>query len=330
MTRHGLYFVVSILLLVSCFVRAETRVPSNPDHAWHAPLVSHSLLVALDQVNEQVFAVGARGHVLRASTTGLSDWRQADVEAQVLLNAVQMVDQQNGWAVGHDAIILATRDGGKTWLQQHKAIVEERPLLDVWFSNVNQGFAIGAYGYFMATIDGGETWYDRTIHDEHDYHLNAITDNGSGTLFIAAESGYVYRSEDGGDNWQVLNPPYEGSFFDISASGDTVVVVGLRGHVFISEDAGKNWQQVNTGIETTLTSIKRIADQRYIVVGHAGVILLVNTRTGEVALYRQAARNAFSDVVLTKQQDLLMVGDHGIAIRDICQLFSAQLTETCH
>ena len=327
--RHRLFYIAIFLSLASCFVVAETLVPENPDHSWHAPQAPHSLLVALDQMDEQVFAVGARGHVLRASSSSLADWRQSDVQTQVLLNAIQMVDQDRGWAVGHDAIILATRDGGKTWLEQHKAIVEERPVLVVWFSVTKWGFAIGAFGYFMATIDGGNTWYDRIIHEEHDYHLNAIADNGMGKLFIAAESGYVYRSHDGGENWQVLNPPYRGSFFAIAADGDTVIVVGLRGHVFLSTDAGENWQAVDTGIETTLTSIQQVNDEQFVVVGHAGVVLLLDIGSGNVSLYRQAARNAFSDVVLTRQHNLVMAGEHGISLRNLCQVFDDKLNGVC-
>ena len=123
--------------------------------------------------------VGERGHVL-VSTDGGESWKQARVPVRALLTAVHMHDERTGWAVGHDAVILRTDDGGETWRLVHQAPEEELPLLDVWFRDERTGFAIGAYGYFLVTRDGGDTWASRTI-SEDDFHLNALAPAGSRT-----------------------------------------------------------------------------------------------------------------------------------------------------
>ncbi|MCW8964054.1 MAG: YCF48-related protein, partial [Gammaproteobacteria bacterium] len=153
-------------------------MPSNPAHAWQAPLASQSLLIALDVVDQRILAVGERGHILQASTSTPTQWSQASVDVQVLLNAVVMHDGRKGWAVGHDAVIVATTDGGQNWHSQFQAIEEQRPLFDIWFGDASHGIAIGAYGYYLVTSDGGTSWQSRVVNEEHDYHLNAITDNG--------------------------------------------------------------------------------------------------------------------------------------------------------
>ena len=107
---------------------------------------------------------------------------------RALLTAVHMHDERIGWAVGHDAVILRTGDGGETWRLVHYAPEEERPLLDVWFRDEHTGFAVGAYGYFLATGDGGDTWISRAV-SEDDFHLNALAPAGQDRLFIAAEAG---------------------------------------------------------------------------------------------------------------------------------------------
>ncbi len=60
-----------------------------------------------------------------------------------LLTAVYFVDDKNGWAVGHDAQILASADGGLTWTKQFEDLARESPLLDVWFKDASSGFTVG-------------------------------------------------------------------------------------------------------------------------------------------------------------------------------------------
>ena len=206
--------------------------------------------------------VGERGHILISTNDGAS-WTQAEVPTRVLLTAVHMHDERTAWAVGHDAVILRTVDGGETWSVVHRAPEEELPLLDVWFRDERTGFAVGAYGYFLATDDGGETWTPRSV-SEDDFHLNAlipVADDDTGTqpsasrrLYIAAEAGVVYRSDDGGTTWRELPSPYAGSWFGgIALDENRVLLTGLRGHLFRSGDGGETWTQLATGTQALLT-----------------------------------------------------------------------------
>ena len=145
---------------------------ANAAEAVKAPLAVESLLLDGAVAGSRLVVVGERGHILVSTDDGAS-WTQAEVPTRVLLTAVHMHDEHTGWAVGHDAVILRTGDGGETWTLVHQAPEEELPLLDVWFRDERTGFAVGAYGYFLATEDGGETWTPRTI-SEDDFHLNAL------------------------------------------------------------------------------------------------------------------------------------------------------------
>jgi photosystem II stability/assembly factor-like uncharacterized protein len=303
------------------------KVPENPDYSWYAPLASASLVTALDHVGDEVYAVGTFGHILKTSRGNPGIWEQSSVPTQVLLNSIHMSAEDYGWAVGHDAIILKTTDGVQ-WQKVHEAIEEQRPLLDVWFRDRQHGFAVGAYGYFLSTSDGGESWQDRLINEEDDYHLNAITDDGNGNLYIAAESGYLYRSNDGGESWQVLNPPYEGSFFDVSADGDTVITVGLRGHIFVSDDAGESWRQIESDVESALTSITPLKSGRVVVTGHAGIVLLLDEKLTYVTRYQLSDRSALSGAIAIDNK-LVLAGDHGLSTLDLCKAFRSRLPGDC-
>jgi hypothetical protein len=74
-------------------------------------------------------------------------------------NAVEMVDNMNGWAAGHATIIHTT--DGVNWTEQSvpSGIVGE--LYDLHFLNLNEGWVVGAgqgVGKILHTSNGGQSW----------------------------------------------------------------------------------------------------------------------------------------------------------------------------
>jgi hypothetical protein len=112
------------------------------------PLARESLMLDIAQVGDTFVVVGDRGHVLISEDQGRS-WIQKRTPTRVPLTGVWFHDRNLGWAVGHDAVILRTEDGGETWCRCTSAPELERPLFDVWFEDAQNGFAVGAYGYFL-------------------------------------------------------------------------------------------------------------------------------------------------------------------------------------
>jgi len=258
----GRFFFFSILaiMLLPAIVQAN-------DESIMADLAGHSML--LDGVSRDglMTAVGERGHIL-ISTDG-EHWQQITVPTRATLTGVYFHDKMKGWVVGHDAVILRTTDGGKTWEKVYYDPEGQTPLFDIWFKDEKHGIAIGAYGLYLVSEDGGASWDVSEMNviadtsnndtaedpgdaedsddflDLYDLHLNSIAIADSGKLYIAAEAGKVYRSDDTGDSWVPLAPDYVGSFFGVlPVTGDTVLVFGLRGHLFRSEDAGNSWRKL--------------------------------------------------------------------------------------
>lgn len=70
-----------------------------------------------------------------------------------MLRDLAFADAANGWIVGHDGTMLASTDGGRTWVRQvtgtqaHLHVLVARPGGRVW--------AGGAYGTVLATATGG-------------------------------------------------------------------------------------------------------------------------------------------------------------------------------
>ena len=282
--------------------------------AVHARLAPKSLLLDGASAGSRLVVVGERGHAL-VSDDGGASWKQARVPVRALLTAVHMHDARIGWAVGHDAVILRTEDGGMTWSLTHHAPKEERPLLDVWFRDERVGFAVGAYGYFLATSDGGRTWKPRTI-DKDDFHLNALVPAGPGRLFIAGEAGVLYRSDDGGDTWRKLSSPYAGSWFSALAfDANRLLLLGLRGSMYRSENGGESWTKVRTATKATLTGAVRLKPDLLLVTGLEGTMLVSRdggrSVSADAAFKPLASRQGISKALALSGGGLVLLGEFG-------------------
>ena len=284
--------------------------PENTN-ALKARLASRSLLLDIAAADGHLVAVGERGHILYSDDRGAS-WTQADVPTTATLTGVFLLNRNLGWAVGHDAVVLHTGDGGRTWALQHSAPEEERPLFDVYFADAAHGFAIGAYGAYLATADGGATWEERSISEE-DVHLHHVGRAASGTLFIAAESGTLFRSDDGGTSWRILPSPYEGSLFaTVPLEGKALLLLGLRGHLFRSEDGGESWTVLDSGSEAMLTDGVVLADGRVVLTGLAGLLLVSEDHGRSFAVRQQQARQGIVAVAAAGDGAIALAGEFGV------------------
>ena len=299
--------------------------------AVESSLAATSLLLDGTAAGPRLVAVGERGHILLSDDNGAT-WAQAQVPVQVMLTAVRMLDAQTGWAVGHDAVILRTRDGAETWQLVHYQPQAQLPLLDVWFRDADNGVAVGAFGTFLASADGGDTWTCRNgcwdeddradgpplLHApdsdfEDDFHLNAIVPAGSGRLFLAGEAGVLYRSDDDGQTWRALPSPYSGSWFGaLALETDTVLVAGLRGRLFRSEDAGESWTQIETGTTSTLTDLIQVQPDLILITGLAGALLVSRDNGLSVSYRTLPSRQGVATAVATDGGSVVLVGEFGV------------------
>ncbi len=295
---------------------ASRGQPSPSDYAVTARLADKTLLLGGQVVGDKLLVAGSRGHILLSDDMGQS-WQQAKVPTRVALTDVYFADAQHGWAVGHDAIILRTVDGGQTWERTHYAPEEQRPLLAVWFNdNARVGYAYGAYGYVLKSRDGGKTWENVGIGHEDgepdDFHLNAIARSNTGVLYLAAEAGASYRSLDNGETWQRIYTGYEGSFFGaLPLRGNVVLLFGLQGNVFRSEDAGASWLPIDIDLTATLNDGAILQDGTVVIVGNEGA-LLVSSDGGRSFIEKSLDdRKSIAGIIPTSDGGALLVGEMG-------------------
>lgn len=287
------------------------------------PAAPHTPLTDVQSVGQGIVLVGESGHILIRDAEG--EISQAKVPVDLLLTALHFVDSQQGWAVGHDGVILHSADAGKTWTKQldgsqispllleraqaEVARLEEassaavhdedmtaaldnayfalddakasgasgpsRPLLDVWFRNVNEGWAVGAYGMIVHTKDGGRNWdYVSALVNPDRLHLNTVLGLPDGTLLVAGESGNLYRSEDGGAHWLPAQQLSQASLYKLMQLADgRIIAFGFGGTLLSSQDQGKTWKSIKTPASIGLYGGRQLTDGSLVLSGQGGVLL---------------------------------------------------------
>lgn len=288
----------------------EAIVKSLPSEIM--PLTPKSLLLDIVDTGAHLVAVGDRGAVI-VSNDG-RNWAQVQTPTRSALTAVSFPDPDHGWAVGHDAVILHTADGGKTWDLQNFEPELEKPFLDVLFIDAERGFAVGAYGLFYKTEDGGQSWSEvESPIRESEWHFNSITRLNDGTLLIAGETGTLAKSTDGGATWATLESPYESSFFGAAPRGEKgAVIFGLRGNVFATEDVhGGNWREIKTDSVASMFGATTFGDGRVVLVGLNGNIMMSANGLEQVELMKSKTGTPLSAAVAFGGE-LIAVGESGV------------------
>ncbi|HET7098431.1 MAG TPA: YCF48-related protein [Casimicrobiaceae bacterium] len=288
-----------------------------------SPLAAKSMLQSVARAGNRLVAVGQRGHIVVSNDNGTT-WKQSPAPVSSDLTAVFFVDDRQGWAVGHDGVVLHSGDGGDTWqlqldgrkandllvaamerklasepasanakafaaeAQRYKEQGADKPFLDVWFSDAKVGYAVGAFNLIFRTTDGGatwETWFDKTENPKF-FNLYAIRPV-AGELYIAGEGGLVLKLDPASQRFVALTVPYNGSFFGVAGAGSAVLVFGLRGNVYRSEDAGKTWTKADAGLPAAIVGAAQ---------GDGGAVLLADGG-GRIASSADGGRT-FSKVAL--------------------------------
>lgn len=271
-SRFGV--LAGLLLPLAVAAQGVESGEIKPHPAELMPLAEgQSMLLDVVDTGERLIAVGARGHVI-GSLNG-TDWVQVPAPTRAMLTAVDFPDAQNGWAVGHDAAIIRTRDGGRSWVLQNFEPELEQPFLDVLFLDSKHGIAVGAYSLLYVTYDGGDSWQgiDTPIRED-EWHFNAITRLNNGVLFIAGEAGTLAMSHDDGETWESVESPYSSSMFDTAPAGESgVIIVGLRGNVYVASDVEDfDWKKLPLDTENSLIGAAQLSNGEVVMVGINGVI----------------------------------------------------------
>lgn len=315
-----------------------------------SPLATQGILTGITQAGKRLVAVGQRGHILYSDDVG-QHWQQARVPVSSDLVAVHFPTLNQGWAVGHDGVVLHSSDAGATWVRQLDgrqvgAIMLEhyqrlaalqpadealaawvaearrmdeqgadKPFLDVWFANEREGYIVGAFNLIFRTEDGGRSWaplLDR-VDNPGMLHLYAIRPVGD-ELYVVGEQGLVLRLDRAQQRFVNVPTPYNGSFFGILGKPGVVLAYGLRGNVFRSTDGGESWTKVETGVALSITAGTVTSDGRMVLLTQAGHVLMSGDDGISFLPAAQSRLFPASAATLARADSLVLAGPRGVRV----------------
>ncbi len=222
-------------------------------------------LHALDA--DHAWAVGDRS-ILTSTSDGGKTWRarkvamEADISGGESLAAadpifydVKFVDAMNGWIVGEFGKIMHTADGGETWHEQEKTLMEGTGIFDlldlptlygVYMADTQRGLASGIEGRIARTTDGGQRWAFDQIEVEYPLvdPLFRVLELPDGSGWAVGAAGEVMRHQPGETAWkraklgQDVLTWLRGLSFSDQQNG---WMVGGYGLIYRTTDGGKTW-----------------------------------------------------------------------------------------
>lgn len=289
------------------------------------------LLTAVHFVDPLVgWAVGHDGVILHSSDGGRSWNKQLDgaginqlmstwAQTQVTRLQAQTAQAPDDASVSHalDDALFALDD-----IQAGSANGPSRPLLGVWFKNVNEGWVVGAYGIFLHTLNGGLTWqYVAGLENPDRLHLNAVLGLTDGSLLVAGEGGRLHRSIDGGEHWTLIESATKASLYKLMAFSDEhLLALGFGGTLLGSDDRGMSWKTLPVPTRNSLYGGSQLADGSLLLTGQSGVLLRSSDGQHFQLWQVPGKKNSWLGSVEVADKRLLLIGNGGLQIVSLAEL----------
>ena len=251
--------------------------------------------------------------ILFLSINASAQWSIQNSGVSTNLYETFSLDENTGWIVGANGVILNTTDGGSTWVPKNSGT--SSALSFIKFFDSNNGITAGAFGVIKKSSDGGDTWFSVTSGTSLTIQEGSFIDADLGWLvgnnglvlkttnggnnwiqsftgpftnywvqfinenvgWVCGENGEIRKTINGGDTWELKAQLGSFTFWGIQfVTPDTGWVVGEFGSVFRSIDGGETWSSQATGTGVNLRSIYFHDPLNGWAVGKSGNILWTN------------------------------------------------------
>ncbi len=174
-----------------------------------------------------------------------SPWETIQLEDQANALDIDFINNNHGFLVGSNRLIMETNDGGKSWEKRSLDISAEENfrLLDIDFKG-SEGWLIGQPSLVMHTVDEGKNWTRLSLGKlpGQPYLVSTIDE---GIAELATTSAAIYGTSNGGETWEakVSDPSEQGGIRDLrrTAKGDYVSVSSLGNFFSTLESKSDTW-----------------------------------------------------------------------------------------
>lgn len=191
---------------------------------------------------------------------------------------LDFIDENTGWLVGNNGLIVKTTNGGESWDAQTSGT--SLHLFGADFINSLTGWAVGNSGIILKTTNGGASWTTQTSGQITAlYDINFVTDQLG---LIVGASGKILRTTNGGTNWVNITSGTTETLRELQFVDNlNAWVVGTNGTIRRTTDGGLTWfaQTPPAGVTSYLRAVCFIDNQNGWSVGE-GLTILKTTNGG--------------------------------------------------
>jgi photosystem II stability/assembly factor-like uncharacterized protein len=231
-----------------------------------------------------LWMAGSNGKIVRSNDGGQS-WSVQKTDITDNLQDIDAWDAEHAVAVGNDATVVVSGDGGETWARVSAPRSEiANKLIRVQCFEGGKAWAVGVMGTILSTEDWGASWKRRAEEVDVAWNDIAFADDQNG--WVVGEFGSMMHSSDGGETWQEVLPVSERSLMAISFQDpEKAVAVGLDGLILQTNDSGQTWTTIDAGTAMHLFDV--IWDgASWIAVGGMGVVVTGDPGQGSWKAHR--------------------------------------------
>jgi photosystem II stability/assembly factor-like uncharacterized protein len=261
-------------------VGADGLVARSHDEGRNFQEVDLGVTTGLNDVfarKDDVWIVGDGGTILLSTDSGRSFVKSLGTSHTGGLSqggaprdyySVQFIDQDSGYIVGDEGLILTSNDGGVSWREQRSGTTAQ--LFHLSFQG-KRGWVVGTGGSILHTSDGGRNWYPQTSGTTDD--LNRVYFVNERIGIITGDNGALLRTENGGATWERVKIRTREPLFGISfIDKETGWVVGHSGRIIRTYNGGVTWVEQESGTTTDLFAVSFRKNNGF-AIGKDGVVM---------------------------------------------------------
>jgi photosystem II stability/assembly factor-like uncharacterized protein len=218
--------------------------------------------------------------------------------------------QSSGWAVGNEAAILHTEDGGNTWKSQNNGTG--------WFYSVTAptrrlAWAVGGGGSIWHTDDSGSTW--RVQSSGTKASLSVVAFAGAQLGWVVGDKGTILHTEDAGSTWKAQNSGTRKMLRSIAlATPQSIWAVGDDGTILHTEDGGSIWKPQKSGTDANLDYVAFVTPRSGWAAGSDGAIVHTEDGGDTWRLQTSGTVRDLTGIAFVTPQSGWVVGDKGIIL----------------
>ena len=252
------FIIVTILGALANVTHANSSLDLLDLPALKSSLASKSILMSMTHDEDDVLAVGERGHIINWEND--NNWQQHNSPVSVTITDVSLLSDGSKIAVGHDGVILKATSGSTTWRKVltgreiTKLKIEQLNIqykaLKLTASTITDEYKLEELSFQLDDLAFAIEDSQIELTSGPNKPLLSVTNTSNDILFASGAYGTLLTSTDKGETWQLVdnlleNPDSFHLNHIISASNDKLYIVGENGIGFHSDNLGKKWSAMS-------------------------------------------------------------------------------------